>query len=219
MKIRIISKQTLIIQRLKIIFKDPTFQKYNITEISVNDWDNKINNSSSIYLIDEKETLFLEQNSIKHFKVLVGNNFNSFLYYKYHFDFYLSIESNIKDLEYMITVYQNTKSKYNKIILHSNYNIFQISINNIFFIEKRNRKTYVITKDGIISINDNFNELKSHLTSYGFVIPHYSFLVNTLYIESVNSLSITLKNNMIIPISRSHKNKLFGYDSKCYDSE
>ena len=154
--------------------------------------------------------MFLNENSIKSFKVLIGKVFNPNLYYKYHFDYYLCDIFNVDDLEKMLQTYQIMKSKKDKIIFHSNYQIFQIRINDVFFIEKRDRKTYVYTVDGILSVRDNFSELKLYLSSYGFIVPHYSFLVNSYYIVSICDSKIILKNNTVIPISRSNKSKLSG---------
>lgn len=214
MKICIISKKPLIIQNLKIILKDPTFQKYNITEISVNDHDckdNKINKSSLIYLIDDKEDLFLSQTPIDSFKALIGVNFNPSIYYKYHFDYYLSETFDIKSLKDMMKVYETKKNKDNKIIVHSNYKIFQFNCHDIYYIERRNRKNYINTKDDTISIKDDFNILKLYLSSCGFIVPHYSFLVNPIYIISVDKTNLILENNTVIPISRSHKSKLANF--------
>lgn len=209
MKVCIISKQVSIIQHFNNMLLKKNFDKYNITEVSVNKVENK-NNSNYIYLISDDEELFLNENSIKSFKVLIGKVFNPNLYYKYHFDYYLCDIFNVDDLEKMLQTYQIRKSKKDKIIFHSNYKIFQIRINDVFFIEKRDRKTYVYTVDGILSVRDNFSELKSYLSSYGFIVPHYSFLVNSYYIVSICDSKIILKNNTVIPISRSNKSKLSG---------
>ena len=58
MKVCIISKQISIIQHFNNMLLKKNFDKYNITEVSVNKVENK-NNSNYIYLISDDEELLI----------------------------------------------------------------------------------------------------------------------------------------------------------------
>lgn len=96
-------------------------------------------------------------------------------------------------------------SESNKIItFHLKDKIKIVNIDNIFYIERNQRYSYICTNDDIIKTQTSLDELKSKLPNY-FIRSHNSYIFNAKYLLEIKRTNIILKNNYNIPISRAYK--------------
>ena len=99
--------------------------------------------------------------------------------------------------------------KLNIVILYislicNNFSFCCCGSNNIFYIERNQRYSYICTNDDIIKTQTSLNELKSKLPNY-FIRSHNSYIFNAKYLLEIKRTNIILKNNYNIPISRAYK--------------
>ena len=79
--------------------------------------------------------------------------------------------------------------------------IFNLS--DITHFESLNRLVLVNTSDKKIhEFYYKLSDLATGLSDKGFILTHRSFLVNLQYIQKLSTNDLTLKNGLIIPISR-----------------
>ncbi len=88
------------------------------------------------------------------------------------------------------------------------YTNTRVYTDDILYFERFERKIHIHTKDGIDSIWHQIPLLHKELSTYGFILPHKSFLVNMAYINKITRKSLTLKDNSEIPIGNSHVQKV-----------
>ena len=90
-----------------------------------------------------------------------------------------------------------------------------INVNDIYYVEHRNRKNYLIGKIGEIRIaNYTVKEIEEMLEPYGFFSPHQSFVVSLSKIKNIKEISRQLYEltidgcNETIPMSRNKYDEL-----------
>ena len=77
-----------------------------------------------------------------------------------------------------------------------------LNIDDIYYFESYNHKIKVVTKGRSLEISDSINNVLNNFKSYGFSMPHKSFVINLLYVSSIKGYDITLTDGDIIPISQ-----------------
>jgi DNA-binding LytR/AlgR family response regulator len=83
-----------------------------------------------------------------------------------------------------------------------------VNINDILFIERMRRITQINLTDDIISTYEPIEQLITRIDSERFVQCHKSYAVNISKISTYRKSSVTLKNNKIVPISRTHSREV-----------
>lgn len=79
-----------------------------------------------------------------------------------------------------------------------------VNIDNIFYIERNQRYSFIHTSDDTIKIQTSLDELKIKLPKY-FIRSHNSYIFNAKHLLEIKRTNIILKNNYDIPISRAYK--------------
>ena len=77
-----------------------------------------------------------------------------------------------------------------------------LNIDDIYYFESYNHKIKIVSKDRALEISDSINNILINLKSYGFAMPHKSFVINLLYVSSIKGYDVTLTCGDIIPISQ-----------------
>lgn len=75
-------------------------------------------------------------------------------------------------------------------------------VNDIYYLEYRNRKIRMVTKTGEYYFKGRITELSRKLEPHGFACPHKSFIVNLFYIKSIRGYDIYLLNGDSVPLSQ-----------------
>lgn len=91
-----------------------------------------------------------------------------------------------------------------KIILKGNDNIYQIDINDIYYIEMYGRKIRIHRSQGILEINGTLRYFEELLSEVSFFRCHNAFLVNMVYVYAIEKNDVIIKGEKI-PVSRQRK--------------
>ena len=94
--------------------------------------------------------------------------------------------------------------RYN-LIVQSGYDTYNLSINEISFVEATNRQVVFNMKDGrSIATRDTLTSIQKVLLKYpAFFKPHRSYIINLQYVEHFNTKEISMKRSeALIPIAR-----------------
>lgn len=111
----------------------------------------------------------------------------------------------------------NPKLFHDSIFAKSGNKSYQkILIQNIQCVEAAGNYSYIYTRDNKYISNLKFKELEYIFYPKGFVKVHRSFIINALHIQSINMEEniIKLENSNTIPLSRSHKQRLWNQIKK-----
>lgn len=104
------------------------------------------------------------------------------------------------------------KNQDNQILISTQVAYHIVSISDVLYCVSDNSYTTFHLKDkSVIKVSLSIKKLESILTSYSFVRPHQSYLVNSQYIKEItknHSSHILLSNNAIIPVSIRRKKSL-----------
>lgn len=80
---------------------------------------------------------------------------------------------------------------------------YKLFIDEIAYIESKGNYIIINTTDGLAyKYKDSINKKEIELSGQGFVRTHEKYLVNFKYIFKINKMSITLVQNLDIPVSR-----------------
>lgn len=72
----------------------------------------------------------------------------------------------------------------------------------IYYFEYRERKVQIVTKDEVYSMQERISNIEKRMKSYGFSMPHQSFVVNMLHVKNVSTGRILLDNGTEIPLAQ-----------------
>ena len=86
--------------------------------------------------------------------------------------------------------------------------ITKIKCSDIIYIEKSVNNVIIHTKTDVFSERKTISELEETLSHYGFERCHIGYLVNTDYIQHIDSTQVVLNNCERIPLSRRNVKKL-----------
>lgn len=98
----------------------------------------------------------------------------------------------------------------NKVYLNFTFNKenYSIPLATITHIESYKRLVIVHTIDDEYEYYYKLSDLEAELKEKGFVLTHRSFLVNLAFIHKIGTDTLTLKNQVSLPISRNHHHNL-----------
>lgn len=90
--------------------------------------------------------------------------------------------------------------------LENNNSITKIMLGDIKYIEVISRKVYIHLINNIVIINGKLNYFEKKLKGFNFSKSNKSYLINLLYVKSLNNNNIEIKDEIVyIPLSRSYK--------------
>lgn len=91
----------------------------------------------------------------------------------------------------------------NNITVKSDKRELLVCVQDILYLEyKENRKINLVMQQETIEINGSIRGLLQLLSSYNFISPHKSFIINAAQIDHVKVSDIIMKNKALIPISQ-----------------
>ena len=91
---------------------------------------------------------------------------------------------------------------HNQIMLQTKYDgILTIQMRDIIYVEVRNKKVYVITKNKTYLAREKMEYFKSKLLATYFIIPHNSYVVNMQYVTQFKRDCMQVKNGDFISIA------------------
>jgi DNA-binding LytR/AlgR family response regulator len=93
------------------------------------------------------------------------------------------------------------------IFLRSNNKYFQVSVDNIQYIEAAGNYTKVITINETITIREKISDVLELLNDIDFIQVHKSFVVSKKHIKSIEGNRIFISEN-IIPIGKTYKSNI-----------
>jgi len=93
------------------------------------------------------------------------------------------------------------------IVFKINNENIKMKLKDIFYIESNDHKIifHMINNSSYVTY-DKLNEIEEKISSDDFYRIHQSFLVNSKYIKKIKRYSACLKNNFVLPISKSRYN-------------
>lgn len=109
------------------------------------------------------------------------------------------------DFQRAIKAYKNAHQLYHIKWRDINYVVEYRHIN---YIESYKRHLHIYTDDRKYECVGSLMEEEKKLMTYNFVRCHQGFLVNLAKVKEINKTTLILKNNVEIPVSRRHKEKL-----------
>lgn len=120
-----------------------------------------------------------------------------------HCFFYLLKPINYHQLsEKLTTILEYLKTGNKKIELISNKIKWYYSLDDIYYFERIDRKTNVITKTNTLEIYTPIIELAEKLKDCNFASPHRAFLVNMEHIQSITESKLKLTNDAEITLAQ-----------------
>lgn len=91
---------------------------------------------------------------------------------------------------------------------HTAEGIFRMETCRILCFEYFDRQVLMYTTDGVLHLKRRITEVAREMESYGFAVPHKSFVVNLYAVQRIRGYEITLTDGRIIPLSQK-KSALF----------
>ena len=85
-----------------------------------------------------------------------------------------------------------------------NDSIYQVDINDIYYIEMYGRKLRIHRSEGILEINSSLRYFEELLSEASFFRCHNAFLVNMVYVSAIEKNDAIIKGEKI-PVSRQRK--------------
>lgn len=77
-----------------------------------------------------------------------------------------------------------------------------VPVEEIYYFEYISRRVEIVTADGVYAMTEKIGRVAKRMESYGFSMPHQSFVVNMLHVRNVLSGRILLDNGMEIPLAQ-----------------
>lgn len=95
------------------------------------------------------------------------------------------------------------------VVFKINNENMKMKLKDIFYVESNDHKIiFHMTDNSSYVTYDKLNEIEEKISSDDFYRIHQSFLVNSKYIKKIKRYSACLKNNFVLPISKSRYNNV-----------
>lgn len=90
-----------------------------------------------------------------------------------------------------------------------------LNVQDIYYFEACNHKIEIVTKERTFKVSDSIINILNNFKSYGFSMPHKSYVINLFYVSSIRGYEILLTSGNTIPISQKRavefKNEFHSY--------
>lgn len=96
----------------------------------------------------------------------------------------------------------NDENKHHIIEFNGGKTKMRLSIDEIYYFEREDRRIKVITKKGNFVLYETIASIEDKLKQFDFVLPHQSFVININYIKDYFKGQIIMMNDDIIPIAQ-----------------
>jgi len=72
----------------------------------------------------------------------------------------------------------------------------------IYYFEYHNRQVKMVTKQKTYFLKQTLSQIEGMLSSYGFAMPHKSFIVNLMQVNGINGYTILIADGSTVPLSQ-----------------
>jgi DNA-binding LytR/AlgR family response regulator len=110
-------------------------------------------------------------------------------------------------LEKILHKKMNEELKKKTVVFNSGKNTLRISVDDIYYFERTERKIIAVTSKGNFNIYETIASLEEKLHQHDFVTPHQSFVVNINNIKDYIKEEIIMTNHDIIPVAQKRKSE------------
>ena len=98
--------------------------------------------------------------------------------------------------------YTETEDMGPSLCFHTTDGLLDICIRDIYYFEYQNRQLKMATASGDVWIPDSIHHMAQKMESYGFLMPHKSFIVNLFHIRNLKGYDIFMTDGSIVPLSQ-----------------
>ena len=98
--------------------------------------------------------------------------------------------------------YTETEDMGPSLCFHTTDGLLDICIRDIYYFEYQNRQLKMATVSGDVWIPDSIHHMAQKMESYGFLMPHKSFIVNLFHIRNLKGYDIFMTDGSIVPLSQ-----------------
>lgn len=75
-------------------------------------------------------------------------------------------------------------------------------VEDIYYFEYHNRQVKMVTKQETYFLKQTLSQIECMLGSYGFAMPHKSFIVNLMQVKCINGYTILMSDGSDVPLSQ-----------------
>ena len=105
-------------------------------------------------------------------------------------------------LEKILRKKLNDEYKYHIVAFNAGKNCIRLSIDDIYYFERVDRKLKAVTKKGNFMLSETITSVEEKLHQYDFVTPHQSFVVNINNMKDYVKDEIIMLNYDIVPVAQ-----------------
>lgn len=127
--------------------------------------------------------------------------------YKVKADRYFVKPINQQEFNFEVSAVIKEQLIDNKFILDKRIGTHKLYLKSIIYIEFYNRKTIIHTKNSEIHTYITIKEWISLLNNYHFSQIHKGYIINLSFIDRIDTESLVILNDIILPIGRKYKDK------------
>lgn len=169
-----------------LVFLDIELEDKSISGIDLGQMINNRNPQTQLIFISQYLEYASDVYSTKHTYFIYKNRLNEYLP--------AALDAALKNL-------QTDKEPFLTVKIKQSHH--RIPVNDILFLERNLRETFIYTKSETYTVRDKLNILQQQLPDF-FVCCHRSFLVNLHAVSRLQHTEITLTTGQQIPVSRAH---------------
>ena len=171
---------------LHIVFLDISLGEETVSGIELGQIINGENPRTQLIFISQYLEYASDVYSTKHTYFIYKNRLNEYLP--------AALDAALKNL-------QTDKEPFLTVKIKQSHH--RIPVNDILFLERNLRETFIYTKSETYTVRDKLNILQQQLPDF-FVCCHRSFLVNLHAVSRLQHTEISLTTGQQIPVSRAH---------------
>ena len=169
-----------------IVFLDISLGEETVSGIELGQIINGENPRTQLIFISQYLEYASDVYSTKHTYFIYKNRLNEYLP--------AALDAALKNLQTNEEQFLTLKIRHSHI---------RIAVNDILYLERNLRETFIYTKTETYTVRDKLNILQQQLPDF-FVCCHRSFLVNLHAVSRLQHVEITLTTGQQIPVSRAH---------------
>lgn len=214
MKVVICDDNPIVLNEVKSMIEEYSINKNIIFDIDVFENGSDLLNSNNYYNIAILDVEMPEINGIELAKQLRNKNSQIILMFLTAYHQYIDNAFDLNAARFfekplnkerfflgLNNVLQKIDESQIELFLKDSEKRIRVSANDIIYLEIFKRGTKIITINRIYESNNKIDYYKNKLVKSVFVSPHKSFLINLNYLKSYKRNSLTLTNDIEIPIS------------------
>lgn len=126
--------------------------------------------------------------------------FQSIQYKPFRFIRKSMMNSEIK--EAMSALFKESLKEETELVIEKAGKMYRLKYKDIIYVTSEKHNIHIICKDNVYTIRRKLSDFEEKLTANMFIRCHIGYLVNPIYIYSIEDKKIMLDNDMEIPISR-----------------